>query len=389
MAYIRRDAAILAAILAAAALRVATANYALWFDELASLVFAHQPLGSLWSDWMARESNPPLYYTLLKGWIALVGEGDVALRLLSILIGLAGIATAWSIAHRLGGLTAAIIIALWLALSPAHIAFSQEVRGYALAATAALVAIRASIGLLDGRRAWLAVYAAAALAALYAHTTMLVFVAIVATAMLWLLRGHSRDLAGWIAANVVVAAGWSWWAWISLGQVAADSGNIAWIARPTIADAWRLTEAAYLPTYVTSAGWAAGLLLAALLVAIVIAAMRDRRPAVTLLAILALGAPLLLFALSQLQPIFLVRTLYWASAPAWMVVAVVLARHTEPRVAWMVAAVVAAVEIVALASWLPQRENEAWPDALAAIARADPRATVFVDGDALALAAAI
>ena len=112
----RREPAILGAILlAAAALRIATADYALWFDEFASLVFAHQPLDHLWSGWMARESNPPLYYTLLKGWIALVGEGDVALRLLSILIGLAGIATAWSIARRLGGRSAAILVALWLA----------------------------------------------------------------------------------------------------------------------------------------------------------------------------------------------------------------------------------------------------------------------------------
>ena len=385
----RREPAILGAILlAAAALRIATADYALWFDELASLVFAHQPLDHLWSGWMARESNPPLYYTLLKGWIALVGEGDVALRLLSILIGLAGIATAWSIARRLGGRSAAILVALWLALSPAHVAFSHEVRSYALAATSALVAIRAMIGLLDGRRRWLALYVVAALAALYAHTTMLVFVALANAAMLWLLRNQLRTLAQWLAANLVVAAGGAWWGWVSLGQVAAHSGNIGWIARPTLADAWRMTQAAYLPTYVASAGWAAGLLLAALLAAIGWTAARDRRPAITLLATFALGAPVLLFALSQLQPIFLVRTLYWASAPAWIVVAVVLARAAEPRIAWIAAAVIGAVEIAALVAWLPTRESEAWPDALAAIARARPDALVFVEGDAMALAAA-
>lgn len=376
-------------LILAVAIRLATADYSLWFDELASLVFAHQPLRHLWGGWMARESNPPLYYTLLKGWMALVGEGDVALRGLSILIGLAGIGAAWSIAQRLGGRTAALIATLWLALSPVQIGFSQEVRSYALAATAALIAIRAMIGILNGRRLWFVLYMAAALVALYAHTTMLVFVAIAGAAMLWLLRDRPRALGTWVAANIAVAAGWSWWAWISIGQVARHSDTIAWIARPTLADSWRMTEAAYLPfTKAIIGGWGIGLLLAAMLLAIGWLATRDRRPAVLLLTMLVLGAPCLLFALSQVQPVFLVRTLYWASAPAWILIAVALARHAPRRTIVIVAAMIVLIEIGAIVRWLPARQLEAWPDALIAIDHQRADAIVFVEGDAMALGAA-
>jgi hypothetical protein len=54
-------------LLGAAALRLFTSGYSLWLDEIAAVRFARQPLALLWSGWMAREANPPLYYSLLKG----------------------------------------------------------------------------------------------------------------------------------------------------------------------------------------------------------------------------------------------------------------------------------------------------------------------------------
>ena len=56
-------------LVAVAAFRIHTAQYSLWYDELASLEFARQPVSRLWSSWMLRETNPPLFYTMLSGWI--------------------------------------------------------------------------------------------------------------------------------------------------------------------------------------------------------------------------------------------------------------------------------------------------------------------------------
>ncbi|HEU4961082.1 MAG TPA: glycosyltransferase family 39 protein [Sphingomonas sp.] len=386
----RREIAALAAILAVAgAIRAATASYPLWFDELASLVFAGQPMSHLWSGWMVRESNPPLYYTLLRGWIALFGDGDRTLRLLSIAIGLGGIAAAWALARRLGGAAAGLVAAALLAVSAAHVAFSQEVRGYALAHTAALVATLAAAGFLERRRfAWLGPYVGAALVALYAHTTMVVFAALAGVTVLWLVRRDRRAALAWIGANAAILAGWAWWGWISLRQMAAPHTNFGWIAPPSLADALRMTEIAYLPPYVAPAGFAGHALLAALIVAIILVAWRDRRPAVILLAVLALGSPIALALLSQIRPILLPRTLWWASGPVVILVALAVSRARPPRLAVALTAALAVFEAAFLAHWLPARQLEAWPSALDAIARADPHAVVLVEGDAMALAAA-
>jgi uncharacterized membrane protein len=182
---------LLAAILAAVALlRIGTADYSLWYDELASLEFARQPLARLWSEWMLRETNPPLFYTLLAGSIAWLGHGHVAVRLLPIAIGLAGIGPAYLLGRALGGARVGLLAAVLLSLSAEHSDLSHQVRAYSLAHTAVLFACLGMVGYLHRRsRAALILYPAATLVALYAHTTLALFAGLAALTMLWLLRG--------------------------------------------------------------------------------------------------------------------------------------------------------------------------------------------------------
>lgn len=383
----RELGALTAILLIAAAIRILTADYPLWFDELASLVFAGEPLRRLWSGWMVRETNPPLYYSLLRGWIALFGDADRTLRLLSILIGLTGIAAAWAIARRIGGATAGLAAAALLAVSAAHVDISQQVRGYALADTAALIAMLGMVRFLDRERIVdLLVYAIAALVALYAHTTMIVFVALANVAVLLLVRRRTA-LMSWLMANAIVALGWAWWGSITFVQATGAQSSIGWIAKPTVSQATAITEQAYLPTYLASSGLASHLLLAFLVIGVAALAWRDRRPAVIALAVLALGAPVAMFALSQIKPIFLVRTLYWGSNPAWILVACALAGVTPRR--WSITAIglLLVFEAAMLIHWLPARALEAWPQTLRAVARSSPHGVLLVEGDAMALAA--
>ena len=385
----RGDLLVLPILLLAAALRIATAGYSLWFDEIAAIRLADQPLGLLWSGWMAREANPPLYYTLLKGWMALFGASDLAVQTLSVAIGTAGIGAAWWLARRIGGTGAGLIAAALLAVSAAHLDFSQEVRGYILTHSAALFGCVAMTAYLERPRVLpLLGYALAALVALYAHTTMIVFVALANLAMLWLLRRDRRALALWLAANAAVALLWSWWAWISLGQAEAAGSAFGWIDRPDPGEALGMTGVTYLPLYL--AGQSVlflPLLTLAWLVGFAWFAASDRRPAVILLAVLAVGAPLLLWALSQAVPIFLPRTLFWAAGPMIVLVALALARVPAPRVRLVLLGLLLALEAGALSRWLPTRESEAWPQAIAAIERVNPHAVVLVQGDAMGVAA--
>jgi len=385
----RREIAALGAILiAAGAIRIVTAGYSLWFDELASLVFAHQPIGRLWSGWMIRESNPPLYYSLLRVWIGAFGESDRVVRLLSILIGLGGIVAGWALARRLGGATAGLIAAALLSFSASHVAFSQEARSYVLAHGATLVALLGTADILDHRRRGLLVYAVATLVALYSHTTMIVFALLTAVTVAVLLRQFPRAFAEWLATNVVIAIGWAWWASISLSQMVAPHTNFDWIKQPSIRDAVDQTAIAYLPTFLAEIWPAGAVLLTGLAMVVAFVVRRDRRPIVVLLAVLVFVGPMTLFALSQIKPIFLYRTIYWANGPVTVLVALFVAGLAPSPARRRILIALLATEALFMAAWLAFWQLEEWPSALDAIASVDPHAVVLVEGDAMALAAA-
>jgi uncharacterized membrane protein len=78
------------------------------------------------------DTSPPLYYLLLNGWTRLAGTGDVAVRLFSVLLGIACIPIAASLARRLGGRRAVLPAAVLFALGPQAVYYDTEVRMYAL-----------------------------------------------------------------------------------------------------------------------------------------------------------------------------------------------------------------------------------------------------------------
>lgn len=373
-------------LVAVAAFRIHTAQYSLWYDELASLEFARQPVGRLWSSWMLRETNPPLFYTMLSGWIALVGQDDVAVRLLPIGIGTAGIGVAYGLGRAVGDAKVGLLVAALLSLSALGTDLSQQVRGYALAQLAVLLACTGMVLYLRRRTpGGLVLYGIATLIGLYTHTTVALFAGLAGVAMLWLLRSDRRAQARWLATNVAVLAGWGWWAMISVRQMTMPVTNIAWIATPSWRDAAAMTAQVYLPLFPHETGIAGMLLLAGLFAGLAACAVRAARPEVRLLAVLTIGAPLLLFAISQRVPIFLPRTLSWASGPELVLVALGVTRIRSTPVARASGAILLGLSAIGLASWLPSREREHWHQAVVLIGSHQP-ALVIVGDDAVALA---
>ncbi len=104
----------------------------LWYDEGFSVYLARMNSGEILAR-TAADIQPPLYYLLLHGWIQLFGDGERALRGLSLLFGVLAVplmyAVAWSLFRsRLAGLLAALLVAA----SPLHIWYGQEARMYTL-----------------------------------------------------------------------------------------------------------------------------------------------------------------------------------------------------------------------------------------------------------------
>src|SRR5688500_3310172 len=62
----------------------------LWLDEALNVNIAALPLGEI-TEALRHDGHPPLFYWLLHGWMAVVGEGDVAARSLSGLLSVASL----------------------------------------------------------------------------------------------------------------------------------------------------------------------------------------------------------------------------------------------------------------------------------------------------------
>jgi len=119
------------ALAAGVALRLYSPT-ALWLDEAQTVAIARLPLGELFSA-LREDGSPPLYYLLLHGWIGWFGSGDVAVRSLSALFGLATLPLVFVLAQRLSGRRAVARTALLLAATgPFAVRYSTEARMYSL-----------------------------------------------------------------------------------------------------------------------------------------------------------------------------------------------------------------------------------------------------------------
>lgn len=107
-------------------------NQSFWNDEGNSARLSERSI-RLIIEGTASDIHPPLYYLLLRGWRELVGESELALRLLSAFAGVLTVAATWGLTTAvLRQKTAPIIAALFVAVNPALVYYSQEARMYAL-----------------------------------------------------------------------------------------------------------------------------------------------------------------------------------------------------------------------------------------------------------------
>ncbi len=96
------------------------------------------------------ESAPPLYYALAWLWTQVVGTGELGLRSLSALAGVATVPVAYLLGIELRDRRAGIAAAALVAVNPMLLWYSQEARGYALLV---LLTALALLYFLRGRRA--------------------------------------------------------------------------------------------------------------------------------------------------------------------------------------------------------------------------------------------
>jgi len=111
-------------------LRLIGAGQSFWLDEGASIEIASTPLSNLIAK-MTTDFHPPLFYLLLKSWLPLAGKSEWLIRMPFIILASLTIpALFFFLKEALGNRkqTIAILAALFLAINPFHIYYSQELR---------------------------------------------------------------------------------------------------------------------------------------------------------------------------------------------------------------------------------------------------------------------
>ncbi len=113
-------------LLLALLLRLPGLQESLWFDEVYHThVYWDDPARrQLLLGW--EDVHPPLFAYLLLGWTRLVGDSELAVRLPSLVSGLASVAVVWALGRAWLGPRQGTVAALLLALSPVHVWFSRE-----------------------------------------------------------------------------------------------------------------------------------------------------------------------------------------------------------------------------------------------------------------------
>ena len=345
----------------------------LWYDEAFAVLYAsmspermiYGTVGPVQGAGAA-DVHPLLYYSLLHGWMGLAGRSPLAVRFLSVALGMVTVAllvrvAAWCFDRRTG-----LVVGLLAATNPFHVAYSQEARMYALLGLAAVAAAWGLLRALEeaggrrqeagsgkreaggrrqeagsgrreaggkrqeggGRRwfSWWALYAGAAALTLYAHN-LGAFVLLALHLLAVARRRWWHRLPALVLADLIALALFGpWLVGVLPGQV-GFVGRGYWLAPPGAEEMARAVMVPVLTFYEPAPAWLLilGLFTSTLLLALLgLRAWRARSRAGWFL--LLCGVPILsLMLVSRWRPVYLERALlpsalFYLCAVGWLLV---------------------------------------------------------------------
>lgn len=207
-------AALLLVVLCGLVLRLnGLTSYGIWFDEAYHIALVQLPgVPQMLDAVLSNPPSDPLYVLLLRGWVALFGHGDAAVRLLSVLLSAVTLPATYWLGRSMANRAAGLLAALFFALSPYAVELGQEAALYALAALTASLALSAGWGWLSTGRGW-ELYVALGVVAIYSHyvvaAILLIFVLL---APLGRTDGRRVSTRDWLRANLIVFLAWAPWA---------------------------------------------------------------------------------------------------------------------------------------------------------------------------------
>nr|WP_314262176.1 glycosyltransferase family 39 protein [uncultured Devosia sp.] len=322
-------------------------NPALWLDEHYSLAVAQESWSDMFGRFWGLDTHRPIYYALLKAWMSVFGSDAATARMLGVVLAGATVPVIWGLGRILGGQRIGLLAAALLAVSPLFIAQARELRMYplfslSLALTTlslALIAMRGnSIG-------YWALFVVSAVLAFYAQATGLLIMPLAGLFLLILVVARLREpqiLVGFGVASLLWLALALPGLWPAIFHTRDTLANF-WIPAPSLT--WVYSQ--FVGVYPYPA-WAKPIIGIVLLAGFFLA-WRNNKRAFWLLAVMVIGMPLMLLALSYIRPILIVRVFVWTS----VIAAVVMAFAVSKLPKWPLAAAVAVIVALQVVTLLP------------------------------------
>lgn len=179
----------------------------LWFDDYNNYVCVLEPAfkgywESIFGVCSFNGEQVPLFFLVFFAWSRLVGTGLVAMRALSVCLGVATIPLVFLTGKRMFGRTAGGVAALCFALSPVHIFYGQEVRQCALVALLGAASIYALVkAYQDGRTSSWILHFACNVLLLWTHLFGAFLLLAEGLLLLGTARGRVRRAVVWFGAH--------------------------------------------------------------------------------------------------------------------------------------------------------------------------------------------
>jgi uncharacterized membrane protein len=212
----------------------------LWFDEIFSVHAAEHPWSHLISFVAKDLIHPPLFYLLLKLWIAAGGESLLWLRLFPATLAVLALLPLWMLCRelKLRPPTAALAIGL-VAVNGALIKYAQEVRMYSLLLLLSTVSIWLfSRFFFRGKSFWMLVLANILL--VYSHYFGWFVVITELLLIAWSQRIKLLRASAMFGITAAAFLPWVLTIWRYAEPGSSVEQNIGWMARPGISSVTEL-----------------------------------------------------------------------------------------------------------------------------------------------------
>jgi len=117
-------------------LRLIGINQSMWLDEAISAnVVKNYSLFEIPTKFSPSDFHPPLFYLTLKLWTNIFGNSVIVMRMLSVVLGMLTVWISYKIGQLINDKKVGSWIALFVAVNPLLVYYSQEIRMYSMITT--------------------------------------------------------------------------------------------------------------------------------------------------------------------------------------------------------------------------------------------------------------